>query len=152
MINRKWKCILAMSSLLCCVIVSVCNLSHEKEIIIQYDEVYDNEIIRAIELIQNTTIDKRDKVFVLVNHCEQSTTMTFSLIEKMSETIKEQIFITRRKMALSNGMLLPIIFSFDDSKQSFIRKPEVGVNHGNIHGIVLQFSSDGEVLISASDN
>ena len=95
-----------------------------------------NFLLKKVRKLQN--------IFVLVDYEELKTTLTFNFYENMPRSIQKQIDYSNRFMIIS-GKKIPVLFYFDDG-HSALRVN--GISHGIIGGYLIQFDSDGKVIMS----
>ena len=136
---------------ICCyfILLSIYSCNISKSIYYQYQPDLEATINEVISKLNTSNFSIKDgktssKVFVLVAHEELKTTMTFNFYENMPQPIRSQIDYSNRFLIIS-GRQIPVLFYFDDGNSS-LRVD--GISHGIIGGFLIQFDSDGKVIMS----
>ncbi|MCG8332455.1 MAG: hypothetical protein MI974_32515 [Chitinophagales bacterium] len=131
------------------IVLTVYSCSSSKSICYQYQTNLETSINEVITKLNESKFSikegkKASNIFVLVDYEELKTTLTFNFYENMPRSIQKQIDYSNRFMIIS-GKKIPVLFYFDDG-HSTLRVN--GISHGIIGGYLIQFDSDGKVIMS----
>ena len=120
-----------------------------KPIIYKYNDDV-TAVLDSIQIVLDTSFLHGGKTkmqpFVKIGSYNKDITMIFNYIENMPSSVQDQIKSSNRFIEVSSHQLIPILFDHDDGN-AMIR--ELGINHGNIGGYLVEFDNYGNVVIAS---